>query len=51
MGDYGVTIHVPENEAQKAIVEAEEFLDVIQKILEDGDTESRGRPQDTTNTE
>lgn len=30
---YGVTIHVPEDESKKAIIEAEEFLNVIQGML------------------
>ncbi len=34
VGDYGVTTHVPEGEAEKAIVVAEDFLVLIEKMLE-----------------
>ena len=34
VGDYGVTIHVPDDEAQHAIVKAEEFLNVVQDLIE-----------------
>jgi uncharacterized protein (UPF0332 family) len=34
VGDYGVTIHVPDEEAKNAIVAAEKFLNIIRKKLE-----------------
>ena len=34
VGDYGVTIHVPDDEAKKAIIAAEKFLNTIQEMLE-----------------
>ncbi|MCB2262682.1 MAG: HEPN domain-containing protein [Candidatus Thiosymbion ectosymbiont of Robbea hypermnestra] len=36
VGDYGVTIHVPGDEAKKAIIEAEGFLNAIQEIIRKG---------------
>ena len=39
VGDYGVTVHVPQQEAEKAIDTARSFLQEIQFIIQEAENE------------